>query len=336
MSVYQRGEIWWVKFQFNGQQIRQSAGTTKKKDAQKYERDLRKRLEDDAAALKFGKSLNRTFGDALAKWIESGAPKSMYSHARNVREYLESAPLLRSVSAASDMKSAMLAEGLSNLTINRRLAVVRRVLNLCYKEWEWIREPLGQRIEMLSEKGLAREVFLTREEVTAFIGAMKKEEAIRFVLLAAYTGLRKSEIYKLTPAMWRDPHIVLPSKTKNGRPRAIPLVPELHWIMEHLPFTIHPESLRDDWEQARATVGMPHVRQHDLRHTFASWIASDPETPLTVLRDLLGHSSLAVTSRYSHLQTGPAQDAILRLSGHNLRHTSKKNIIERNPKNRGK
>lgn len=322
MSVYQRGEIWWVKFQFNGQQVRQSAGTTKKKEAQAYERDLRRRLEEDSKALQFGKSLNRTVEAAIEKWIESGAPKSMYSHIRAVREYIGREQLTRAVAASNDMKAAMLAERLSPQTVNRRLAVVRRLLNLAYKQWEWIREPLGQRIELLSEKGFARDVYLTRDEMTKFIDAMKNDEAKRFVLLAAYTGMRKSEIRKLRAHMWREPNILLPSKTKSGRPRAIPLVPELYWVMEDLPFTISEWDLRVDWEQARDAVEMPHVRLHDLRHTFASWIAEDPDTPLTVLRDILGHSSLAVTSRYSHLRTGHAQSAILRLSGHKSGHTT--------------
>lgn len=49
-------------------------------------------------------------------------------------------------------------------------------------------------------------------------------------------------------------------------------------------------------------MGNEHVRLHNLRHTFASWIASNPGIPLTKLRDLLGHSSLAASSKYAHLR----------------------------------
>ena len=45
---------------------------------------------------------------------------------------------------------------------------------------------------------------------------------------------------------------------------------------------------------------LPHVHLHDLRHTFASWMVRG-DVPLAALRDLLGHSSLAVTSKYTHL-----------------------------------
>ena len=67
--------------------------------------------------------------------------------------------------------------------------------------------------------------------------------------------------------------------------------------------------LRKQWDRARLLSGLEHVRFHDLRHTFASWLAADSSIPLTVIRDILGHSSLAVTSRYSHLRTD-ALDAV--------------------------
>ena len=51
-----------------------------------------------------------------------------------------------------------------------------------------------------------------------------------------------------------------------------------------------------------------HVRFHDLRHTAASWWAQAGAN-LTVLRDLLGHSTLAMTSRYAHLMTGDPKRA---------------------------
>ena len=111
--------------------------------------------------------------------------------------------------------------------------------------------------------------------------------------------MRKSEIQQITPTTWRAPNIILTSKTKGGKPRVIPLVADLHWIMDSLPFTISEWELRKDWEQAREVMKLRHVRMHDLRHTFASWLVENPDIPLTVVRDILGHSTLAVTSKYA-------------------------------------
>ena len=45
---------------------------------------------------------------------------------------------------------------------------------------------------------------------------------------------------------------------------------------------------------------MPHLHFHDLRHTFASrWVMSEGD--LCVLKEILGHKSIAMTQRYAHL-----------------------------------
>lgn len=55
------------------------------------------------------------------------------------------------------------------------------------------------------------------------------------------------------------------------------------------------------WEPACKKAGIPALRVHDCRHSHASWLANDPRVPLAAVRDRLGHSSLAVTSRYVHV-----------------------------------
>jgi len=313
MSVYKRGDIYWVEFQHNGRQIRRSARTESKREAQAYERKLREEASADSKAIEFGLPLKRTFGQALEKWLRSGAPKSMYSHIGIVSDYMEPILLTRAVPAAAEMKQSMLADGLSPQTINRRMAVVRRVLNLAYREWDWLREPLGQKIQMLSEIGFERHIYLSREEVTRLVKAMKRPLAQRIVLLAAYTGLRRGELLKLEPSNWRSPNIVLTANTKSGKPRTVPLITELHPLLDELPFNITEWHLREDFEQARKSEGLEHVRLHDMRHTFASWLIANPETPLAVIRDLLGHSSLQVTNRYAHLRSESLTAAIAAL-----------------------
>lgn len=225
----------------------------------------------------------------------------MWSHARNTRPYLDDVPLHLVVPAAHEMKADMLKRGLSPQTVNRRLAVVRRVLNVAYNEWEWIDQPLGQKIKMLSEKGMSREFYLTHEEVEQLLDAVPNEEARKVIHIAAFTGLRKGELLSLKAENWEPPYIVLGSKTKGGRPRSVPVIEELHPLMT-LPFKIEIEELRGSFERAREAIQRPDIRFHDLRHTYASWLAKNPDVPLTTIRDILGHSNLAVTSKYSHLR----------------------------------
>lgn len=72
---------------------------------------------------------------------------------------------------------------------------------------------------------------------------------------------------------------------------------------------------------ARAEVG--HVRIHDLRHTYASWLLQSGQVSIEALSELMGHSSIAVTQRYAHLadtQWGSVVEALQRKGAPNLPH----------------
>ena len=121
---------------------------------------------------------------------------------------------------------------------------------------------------------------------------------IRF---SALSGLRLGEMLALHPGQVRDGLLVLDGNTKSGRPRGIPLPPRAVRIAKaRLPWPLSRDQLRDRFVAARNAAGMAHIRWHDLRHTYASWLVQAGQ-PLTAVRDLLGHSSLAVTHRYAHL-----------------------------------
>ena len=310
MALYKRGKTWWYEYRINGQRIRRSTGTTSRRKAEAIARHERHLLEQQQTNTRAGKSQpqQRTYADALLKWLET-APASMLSHARNTRPYLDNIELHDIPEAAHAMKADMLARGLSPLTVNRRLAVVRRILNMAWREWGWLNQQLGQRIKLLSERGTARTTHLTRAQVQQLIDAIENQTARDIIIIAAHTGMRKSEILRLRAEDWRPPYIHLPAKTKNGRPRTIPAPTHIH---PHIrpPFDITDWELRKAWEHARQTINVPTLRLHDLRHTFASWLVTDPNIPITLVRDLLGHSSLAVTSKYSHLRDDGALELI--------------------------
>jgi len=298
--LYKRGKTWWIKFKSQGETIYRSSGTTSKRKAAEVERELRRDIAHDLHLQRTGKPTVRTYEEALLRWINEGAPKGMWSPARNTRPYLDDVPLHLVVPAAHAMKGDMLKNGLNPQTINRRLAVVRRLLNVAYKEWEWIDQPLGQKIKLLSEKGMAREFYLTKDEVDRLLAEMTNPEAKKVTLLAAFTGLRRGELLGLQLENWEAPYITLSSKTKSKRPRTVPVMGELHHLVTP-PFNVTDWELRKDFEQAREAIERPEIRFHDLRHTYASWLAKK-NVPLTVIRDLLGHCNLSVTSRYAHLQ----------------------------------
>jgi site-specific recombinase XerD len=62
------------------------------------------------------------------------------------------------------------------------------------------------------------------------------------------------------------------------------------------------------WAELRAKAGLDHVRIHDLRHQFASFLVNDGNS-LYAVQQILGHSDPSVTQRYAHLSTKALQEA---------------------------
>ena len=62
------------------------------------------------------------------------------------------------------------------------------------------------------------------------------------------------------------------------------------------------------WTRLRTKAGLPHLRLHDLRHSFASFLVNSGRT-LYEVQQILGHSQSIVTERYAHLSTKTLQEA---------------------------
>lgn len=58
---------------------------------------------------------------------------------------------------------------------------------------------------------------------------------------------------------------------------------------------------REVWVPAITAAGLPTVRIHDLRHTFASWLIQSGKVTIEELKELLGHAQVTTTERYAHL-----------------------------------
>lgn len=64
----------------------------------------------------------------------------------------------------------------------------------------------------------------------------------------------------------------------------------------------HLKTLHKAWGKIRAAAGLPHLRIHDLRHNFASFLANSGVS-MAIIGETLGHCSSSVTQRYIHLTT---------------------------------
>ena len=64
---------------------------------------------------------------------------------------------------------------------------------------------------------------------------------------------------------------------------------------------------------AAEDASLSHTRNHDLRHSYASWLAQDG-VPLHVIQQLLGHGHVTTTERYSHIGAEQYERVLLALS----------------------
>lgn len=189
------------------------------------------------------------------------------------------------------------ARGRSAATLNRRLALLRRVCNLA-EEWGWIER--APKIRLVPEQ--PRETWLTRAQIEALASRMPRCGDI--VRLAAYTGLRRRELLELTAGSVRGTELLVNTLKQRQRTyRVVPVPKGVQHILKGIPWPVTDQILRDEWERARKAEGLQAVRFHDLRHAYGSMLAELGTQDRTIMA-LMGHSDPRMVARYSHLRPG--------------------------------
>src|SRR5262249_11105810 len=148
------------------------------------------------------------------------------------------------------------------------------------------------------------------------------------VVLALSTGARQMELLTLTwPQVDFEQGVVRLLETKNGTSRVLPLTGRALELMHDrfkgrradtlLVFpgksgTV-PVRMRTAWEGAVHRAGLTDFTFHDLRHTFASYLAMQGAS-LREIADALGHKTLAMVMRYSHLTESHTRSVVERMN----------------------
>ena len=215
------------------------------------------------------------------------------------------------------LKHKQLAPG----TINRGLVLLRYAFKLAHR-WS---EP---GVSLDSFNGVRHlkndnriERYLTSDQSSQLLQAVRSSHNPLLPLIVSfliYTGARKREVLD---AKWRDIDWIQRSwkisKNKSNKIRHIPLSlgaidtlmlakthcytdAECEYIFAN-PHTQKPfKSFFFSWDAARKRAGIPELRVHDLRHSFASFLVNAGRS-LYEVQELLGHADIKTTSRYAHL-----------------------------------
>ena len=142
------------------------------------------------------------------------------------------------------------------------------------------------------------------------------QKHIDFIMLLIYTGCRKGE---LASAKWDDlegNRIVLrehKTDDKDGdrvihlNDQAMQIVNRLERKGSSMMQSKYPDKF---WLQVREEAGVPDLRLHDLRHSFATFALRSKKVSLVEIGNLLGHKSPKTTMRYAHVMDETAKQNV--------------------------
>lgn len=327
-GVYQRGQVWWVRYPAGGRERRESARSTDKEAAIRL---LRQRLAHGSQV----DEGRLTFEDLAADYLQErqihGASSTalQWSNAR-VANLKTAFTGMRAVDITTggmrEYARKRLALGAAPGTVNRDFAAMSRMFTLAIQAGRLTRRPHIPRLQ----ESLPRQGFMEHGEYMAIRSHLP--DAYQDVLDFGYlSGWRRGEILTLE---WRDtdrerntvrlrPEV---SKTRTGRVLVLskPLqdVLERRWKGRALgnPRVFHEaarhlQGFKSSWKRACKAAGLPGKLFHDLRRSAIRNLIR-AGVPERVAMQVSGHKTRSILDRYNVVSEGDLHQAAERLAAY--------------------
>lgn len=232
------------------------------------------------------------------------------------------------------LQSHFIQKEYSIATCNRYIGIIKASFSKAC-DWNLISEQRLKNIRKVKLlKGENKRLrYLSKEEIDRLLSNCDRH-LYPIVFTALHTGMRKSEILNLK---WSQVDlkngIILLDKTKNFERREIPMSDSLKALFRQLHSQRRLDTdyvfvnqdtgkrytdLKRSFNTACRKAGIQDFHFHDLRHTFASHLVMSG-ADLKTVQELLGHKSLTMTLRYSHLSQAHKREALKALE-QNLSH----------------
>jgi integrase len=228
-----------------------------------------------------------------------------------------------SLNSVQQFLTSLRNKGYAASTCNHPVRVLRHAISLACK-WGILEKDHLIGLSLLREDNHVNNI-LTDDELKRLVKVLKSDRnkmvsAVCLFLLS--TGCRLNEAlgarwehFDLVHKNWTIPS----AHSKSRKTRSIPLNPTAIQILESLGTRDkydHPfigrrgklTTINRVWDRLRNDAGLPHLRLHDLRHNYASFLINSGRS-LYDVQKILGHSDPTVTQRYAHLSTKSLQDA---------------------------
>ena len=304
--------------------------------ARKRAGELKKKISlgEDPLAERVAVRKAPTIADLADRYIEDHLPRKRPSSQRDDRAMIAKIirPKLgsRKVAAVSHADIDKLHRDLKGTPYraNRVLALISKMFSLAVR-WGWRADNPCRGVERNHEEKRTR--YLTAEEIGRLTKALdeypdrRPADAVRLCLL---TGCRISEAlgapwdqFDLETGHWvkasaqtkqktehraplSEAAVVLLKRVLEAAPKADDGSPVSPWVFPGKVPDAHLFDIKTPWNAIRKAAGIADVRLHDLRHTYASILASAGAS-LPMIGALLGHTQPATTARYTHLFDDP-------------------------------
>lgn len=312
MRKYQRGQIWYVDYYYDGRRIRRKVGS--EKDAEnalaaikadilrgeyRFKKDRKIRFEDFAKEyLDYAKINKRSWGR------DESSLKRLLPFFGNC---LLSKITVRHIEEYKRMRLDKVKTG----TINRELASLKHMFTIAEKLGKFDDKNPVKQVKFFQERQYVMKI-LDREEINRLIDAAA-DHLKPILIIAVSTGMRKGEIFNLR---WSDidfiDHYIHIKETKSNVMRKIPMNSVVATTLKNIERKsefIFPSSWSKKhkhimgvfrlFKVACKKAGIEDLRFHDLRHTAATLMVTGG-VPLVTVSQILGHATIHMTMKYAH------------------------------------
>lgn len=327
MAVYLRDDVWYMRISIKGKRYHRAIPeATNKRDAEKVEAIFRSELLQGKYNFAENKG-ERFFRDVAEEYREYAktnniAWKKDQSRVNKLIEYFGNKKLREITPMAVERyrfyrknSNTPRKKPLSNASVNREIAMLRKMFNIAIcNGWVDDNPCSSNKVKPLREDS-KRERFLSPDEEERLLSLCVGEYAyLKPILICAlHTGMRKGEILKLTwDRVDMKKGYIKVTKTKTGLDRNIPITPTLMKEFKKLslnkhcqyvfanPITQEPYyDLKRGFNTLLEKASIEGLVFHCLRHTAATRMVA-AGIDLVIVKEILGHSCIDTTMRYSH------------------------------------
>ncbi len=359
MGAIRKRGAWWYRFWHKESRPKSPYEQGPYKTKQEAIQAEQKKREE-AGATKFGRTTKPVYQTPFSKVIEYylhdvSEKHANYRHERYAFGLMVDRWASRSLSGipayeVEAHKEELLRSGLTGATVNRHLAY----LNSLYR-WAAKRGFVPKDVNPASGEMIRREketfrpwVILTQEQKEAILEHFESKPTLRAALILLMNlGARKGVVYGLRWEQIDWEHGLIRYHSK-GRTNTIPMnetaretltgLRELYGMVDKerpdlglknegkvFPF-VTDSSLRREFYKIRDEIGLPSLRLHDLRVTFARELA-EAGASIKTIQTLLGHATPTMTLRYIPANLDEMRDAVKRLDPKNGLKTVGPNVV---------